>query len=186
MNVLVIGHCTQTCLKMTNWVRSPLWVNHRIQSRNGMIAGTSDWSGQISPAFIQCLCWCKTGWAACTPCPKIEKLNHLQICKPLGNTHAHFMYAWMHICIYTTYETDSSVFYKRTTIFILCCCQEIAIPLYYIWLVSFRLPCQFALTAKVQSWSRCWFGGDGAGDVAERPVSHPIWMAAIRRGLLGL
>ena len=31
-------------------------------------AGTSDWSGQISPALIQCLRWCKTGWAACTPC----------------------------------------------------------------------------------------------------------------------
>ena len=45
-------------------------------------AGTSDWSGQISPALIQCLRWLKAGWAACTPCIWNEiggsekKINH--------------------------------------------------------------------------------------------------------------
>ena len=38
--------------------------------------GTSDWWGQISPELIQCLRWCKTGWAACNPGLKTEKLKY--------------------------------------------------------------------------------------------------------------
>ena len=80
--LLAIGRCTQTCLKMTNWVRSPLWVNHReFKNWNSIMAGTSDWSGQISPALIQCLRCCKTGWAASPAL--IEKLNKLKIVSPL-------------------------------------------------------------------------------------------------------
>ena len=32
------------------------------------LAGTSRWSAVISPASFQCLRWCKTECAACTPC----------------------------------------------------------------------------------------------------------------------
>ena len=35
------------------------------KSRNGIIAGTSGWSGQMSPALIQCLRWYKTAWMGC-------------------------------------------------------------------------------------------------------------------------
>ena len=70
------GRCTQTCFKkwQIEYGRRCEWITE-FRNRNGLMAGTSDWSGQISPALIQCLRWCKTEWAACTPCLKTEKLK---------------------------------------------------------------------------------------------------------------
>ena len=71
------GRCTQTCFKkwQIEYGRRCEWITE-FRNRNGLMAGTSDWSGQISPALIQCLRWCKTEWAACTPCLKTEKLKY--------------------------------------------------------------------------------------------------------------
>ena len=71
------GRCTQTCSKQwqIEYGRRCEWITE-FRNRNGLMAGTSDWSGQISPALIQCLRWCKTEWAACTPCLKTEKLKY--------------------------------------------------------------------------------------------------------------
>ena len=86
------GRCTQTCFKQWHIEhgRRCEWITE-FKNRNGLMAGTSDWSGQISPALIQCLRWCKTEWAACTPCLKTEKLKYLKFANPLetgvGPTH---------------------------------------------------------------------------------------------------
>ena len=53
------------------YVRRWEWIT-QFKHRNGIMAGTSDWSGHISPALIQCLRWCKTGWAACTPASQLK------------------------------------------------------------------------------------------------------------------
>ena len=90
------GRCTQTCFKQwqIEYGRRCEWITE-FRNRNGLMAGTSDWSGQISPALIQCLRWCKTEWAACTPCLKTEKLKYWKIANPLEtgvdppHTHTH-------------------------------------------------------------------------------------------------
>ena len=94
------GRCTQTCFKQwqIEYGRRCEWITE-FRNLNGLMAGTSDWSGQISPALIQCLRWCKTEWAACTPCLKTGKLKYwktekLKNRKSLGNrgwphTHTH-------------------------------------------------------------------------------------------------
>ena len=105
------GRCTQTCFKkwQIEYGRRCEWITE-FRNRNGLMAGTSDWSGQISPALIQCLRWCKTEWAACTPCLKTEMLKNWKIRKSLGNRgwpHTHTRaHTHKHIYEYTLHIHD--------------------------------------------------------------------------------